>query len=180
MYLVDLLYETMWLWLLIAMFVLVVIAARYRTNPLMFSVREKLRQSEAQVAKLKKLSETLTQTIHNLESKLQKQLDAVEGRVTIVTGEVGEIRSEVRDIDKLVDSLETKITVATSRVEAVVHQVDNYGVELRRIDDQTKDNTGKVKSNTNHIRDLEIEVHALQRELCGPPISRLRRDHHAE
>jgi methyl-accepting chemotaxis protein len=166
-------------WFLIVMVALVFIAAKYWTNPLTSSVREKLRQSEAQVTKLKKLSETMAQTIHDLDSKLQKQLESVEGKVTHLGTEVGEIRREARDIDKHVDTLETKTTVAVSKVQTILHQVDTDVGELKRMDDQIKDNIGKAKSNAIHIRDLEDEVRVIERELAVAPV-RLRRDHHAD
>jgi chromosome segregation ATPase len=164
---------------LILMLVLTGIATRFWRNPLPSSLRVKLSESEAHVAKLQKLSEGLGRTIQNLETKMQKQLDAVESKVASLSSDVGAAIRETHDIEKHVGSLEAKTDVASTKVEAIKHQVDAEVGELKRIDDQIKDNMGKGKTNALHIQYLEDEVHGLERELSIPPI-RVRRDRHVD
>lgn len=165
----DLFNESLFL-ALIVMAALTVIASRFWRNPLTSSVKIKLKESEAQVAKLQKTAENLGRSIQNLESKMQKQLEAVEGKVAHISSDVGVAKREAHDIEKHVGTLEAKADVAVSKADAIKHQVEAEAGELKRIDDQIKDSMGKVKANAQHIKYLEDEVHDLERELSIPPV----------
>jgi chromosome segregation ATPase len=166
-------------WLMIVITFLTVFVARYWSNPVTASVQQKLREAEDQVTKLQKAAESFSRTVRDIEAKFEKQLEVVSNKVAHLSGDVGEVRRETHDIDKHVDSLEAKTEVAASKVDAVMHQVDVEVSELKRIDDQVKDNLGKVKTNTLHIQYLEDEVRGLARELSVIPV-RTRRDRHVE
>ena len=155
-------------WLLIAAIVLIFIAALYWTNPLTTSLKAQLRDSEQDVAKLKKVSESLTVTIQDLQTKLQKQLETAENKVTQLHGDLGEARRETKEIDKQVGTVETKIDLATTRIDSVTQQVNTAIIEIKHIDDHVKDNISKVKNNTIQIHDLEEEVRILERECAIP------------
>jgi chromosome segregation ATPase len=167
------------LWLMIVLTVFTGVAVRYWSNPLTEMVQEKLKSSDEQIAKLQKLSESLALTVHDLETRLQKQFDAVESKVTHLTGDVGNVIRETHDLDKHVGTLEVKADAAASKVDTIMHHVDVEVGELKRIDDQVKDSLGKVKTNAHHIQYLEDEVRSLVRELHVAPI-RTRRDRHIE
>jgi chromosome segregation ATPase len=152
-------------WILIAMIGLTYIASTYWSYPLAVSIQEKLKESGEQVVKLQKVSEVLGNTIHDLEGKLQKQLDAVEGKVAHLTGDVGEVKREAHVIENHIGSLEVKTDVTVTKVDDIKHQIDLEAGELKRIEDQIKDSLGKVKNNTLHIQYLEDEVHGLERKL---------------
>jgi chromosome segregation ATPase len=166
-------------WLMIVITVLTVFVARYWSNPITASVQIKLREAEEQVSKLQKAAESFGRTFRDMDAKFEKQLEGISGKVAHLSGDVGDVRREAHDIDKHVDSLEVKTDVAATKVDAVMHQVDVEVSELKRIDDQVKDNLGKVKTNTLHIQYLEDEVRGLARELSVAPI-RARRDRHVE
>ena len=165
--------------MLILMVILTGLGVRYWRNPLASSVHMKLKESEAQVAKLQKTSEHLTRTIQQLEVTFQKQFETVEGKVTRLGTDVGAVRKEAHDVDTHVGSLAAKTDVALTKVDAIKTQVEAEVSELKRIDDQVKDSLGKVKSNALQIRYLEDEVHGLERELAMPQV-RVRREHHAD
>lgn len=163
-------------WLMLAAIVLIFIAARYWSNPLTTSLKSRLKDTEQEVVKLKKVSESLTVTIQDLQTKLQKQLETAEYKVTQLNGDLGEVRRETKEIDKQIDSVEAKIDLATTKIDSSTQQVNTEIIEIKHIDEQVKDNANKIKSNAHNIHDLEEQVRKLQRErnLNGNGPSHLR------
>ena len=107
--LIAALFEDTYLWLLVALAVVVGFAFWQWNKTIIGSLRHKLSESSAQVAMLQKTSETLGQAIRNIEEKLQLQIDCITSKVATVSGDVGEVirilGARTRDADRRTDQL---------------------------------------------------------------------------
>jgi chromosome segregation ATPase len=146
---------------------------RYWQKAQPFSVREKLKDLGDHITKIEKENDSLAQTIDDLKKDMVKRMDSVDASLTLLTGNVGEVKKETVVIEKHVDDLEAKTDVATKKVEDIRHQVDVDVSELRRIDSQ-KDSMSKVDQNAQQIKYLADEVRDLEHEVIGS--SRKHRD----
>lgn len=160
------------MWALIATVVLIALAFMFWNSAR--TIREKLRESREQVARLEMTAETLKQTIHDLEGRQQTQLEAIESALSQLRASVAEAQRETQDVEKHVGALETKTDVSVATVDTIKHQVDVDVGELRRIDEQVKTSIGRIDRNARHIDRLEVEVHSLV------PGVRTTRDRHLD
>lgn len=147
------------MWALIAIAILAGLALGYWSAAR--SVNERQRANRAQVAKLERSAETFKSTIQDLEGNLQKQLTSLEGTIAQLGGTISAAQRETLDAEKHIDLLESKTESATLTLEAIKRQVDVDVGELKRIEDEVRNNANRINQNTRHIDRLEVEVHSL-------------------
>ena len=169
----DLLFELLGssvLWLLLAIIVLTPFVYRFWRRFYAVSIRYRLRDLSDQLAKVETENTALAKNIEDMKSTLQRRLDADEGNLAVLSGNVTEVRRETDNIEKHIDDLEKMTGDTTTRIEGIKQLVDSELDEIKRIEVQVIDSVSKVDRNTHQIKKLKKEFHEIEHQVPSVPL----------